>query len=135
MPELNDFMVFLVGVSFAALAYLTSRVFRPRKPSAARQKTVARECRNCKHFNLEEGQGALKQHPAFLMAGQTLSPAKMTVRVTGHDDHGEPIYSEPDYPARATWAEFGACLNPKNAPAHLKWHEHGCDNFEPKEDA
>jgi len=93
---------------------------------------VARECRNCQHFDIREGQAALKNHPAFLMAGEALSPAKMSVRVTGHDEKELPIYSEPCYPLRATWAEFGACMNRENGEPHLQWHEDTCKFYQQK---
>lgn len=93
---------------------------------------VARECRNCKHFDLPEGQAALKNQPAFLMAAETLSPAKMSVKVIGKDDKDNPLYSEPCYPLRAAWSEFGACMNRKNGEPHLQWHEDTCQFYEPK---
>lgn len=93
---------------------------------------IARECRNCKFFDLPEGQAAMRESPAFLAAGAALSPAKMSVRVTGHDDKGLPIYSEPCYPLRATWAEFGACMNRKNGDPHLQWHEDSCQFYQQK---
>lgn len=93
---------------------------------------VARECRNCRFFDLPEGQAAMKNHPAFLMAGEALSPAKMSVRVTGHDEKDLPIYSEPCYPLRATWNEFGACLNRENGDPHLQWCEDTCKFYQPK---
>jgi hypothetical protein len=95
-------------------------------------KPVARECRNCQHFDLPEGQAALKNNPAFLAAGEALSPARMSVRVTGHDEKELPIYSEPCYPLRATWAEFGACMNKENGDPHLQWHEDSCQFYQQK---
>lgn len=97
----------------------------PRQP-------VARECRNCQHFDLPEGQAAMRNHPAFLAAGEALSPAKMSVRVTGHDEKDLPIYSEPCYPLRASWSEFGACMNRDNGDPHLQWCEDTCKFYQQK---
>ncbi len=35
-------------------------------------------CDNCVHFDLEEGQAQLREHPAFMQVSELVSPAKMS---------------------------------------------------------
>jgi hypothetical protein len=61
---------------------LGDRVARATEPPPVELK---RECRNCKHFDLEEGQHAINSHPAFVQAGRYLAPAQMGLNVTYKD--------------------------------------------------
>ena len=79
----------------------------------------AKLCRNCKHFDLEEGQAVLRksEHGAFMHAAALLKPAEMGLKVL-HDDNGEmliddagvPIREKPSLPMKTGWDQAGACL-------------------------
>ncbi len=64
--------VFVLGVLAITLAKRVPRVLAP--PAAP---DVPPACRACKHFDLEEGQAVLRNHPHFLQAAQYVSPAEM----------------------------------------------------------
>ena len=82
---------------------------------------LAHTCANCVHFDVEEGQAAMVQNPAFVKATQYVSPAKMFNR------EGKPAV----VPNKAKWKDFGACM----LDEQVRYNGDGCDRFEPRGDA
>lgn len=123
-----DILVPLLGAVLTAVILYGIYAFSPRRrssrgddvariaPTPRRQLPVLIECATCQHFDLEEGQAALQQYPAFLGAAAVRSPAQMSQRalldahgnVTGWKEDGEDGAGKTT-PLKAKWADFGAC--------------------------
>jgi len=101
---------------------------------------VKRLCRDCKHFDLEEGQAVIASFPSFQRVTQAVPPAQIARKVEreftrtcrmcdgskvvnagtererecqGCDGTGEVLEQElsaPGAPAKAKWDQMGACL-------------------------
>lgn len=135
VPFLLVLFALVVGVGLSLLD--TTKL---RKKLKTPQDPVRPVCNSCRHFDLEEGQAALRNHPVFLRAAAVLSPAEMGRTVSYEkqpcpecktklsagsteiscsmcNNTGEVEVakrSPPSAPYRAKWAEYGACMSPDN---------------------
>jgi hypothetical protein len=91
-----------------------------------------RRCSTCKHFDLEEGQAAMRAHPVFMQAAAVLPPSKMGVVVT-YDADGTRHEKDHDVPATARWPQFGSCGGASQLDADgskvLKWGGDVCPDY------
>ena len=92
-------------------------------------------CEGCQHWDLEEGQAQMAEHPAFVQVTQMVSPAKMSqkAKVDGNgnllmDDKGDVLKTEPGIPHKARWHEFGACSKHLEA----RWKDDKCGEQTPR---
>ncbi len=88
------------------------------------------KCLNCKHFDIEEGQAAMRNHPQFAEVMRHVSPARMANRMRYDKETGKPLDEQPDdvLPQRARWKDFGAC----DVHNEVRYGGDTCDRFEPK---
>lgn len=84
-------------------AVLDQRYQEPQK----RRLPIVPECGSCAKFDLQAGQDAMAQHPAFTQASAHLSPHQMT-RQAEHDDVAGVTPAPTEFQAR--WGQLGACL-------------------------
>jgi hypothetical protein len=121
---------------------LGDRVERATRPPVE----LKRECRNCKHFDLEEGQHAINSHPAFVRAAQHLPPSAMGLNVTYKDcpdcirpdmsdderaqQKREAIESEPEDRCGTCGGSGTIRIEPKSElPLRARWDQFGsCTN-------
>src|SRR5688572_27875690 len=84
---MEAFLVPLLAVVFIGLIAVVILVARQQRgdrsyvtglPPPRRKLPVLIECGTCKHFDLEEGQAFIAQHPAFVAAAAVRSPAQMS---------------------------------------------------------
>jgi hypothetical protein len=109
----------IVGVLLTSLAKI---LHQRRKPT---------RCSTCKHFDLQEGQAAMRAHPVFMQAAAVLPPSKMGTVVT-YDDDGNRHESGPPIAQASRWDQFGACSCPSQLDegnAILKWGGDICPDF------
>lgn len=88
------------------------------------------QCHNCKHFDLEEGQAAMRENPNFMKACAVVPPSRMGVPVMhGDDDKPLPPEQQPrsSVPKKATWEDFGACLEHEE----VRYKHDVCELHEP----
>ncbi len=93
-----------------------------------------KKCRFCKHWDLEEGQEAMRHFPSFMIAANHIPMAEMGRAVVGHDDDGEPIRGPSPVPMKARWDRTGACLCPapdardEEGNPVLRWEGDTCNH-------
>lgn len=76
-------------------------------------------CASCFHWDLEEGQAAMREHGDFVAAASVLAPHQMGTRVRyaeQPDGTLQRIEDKPDITRKAKWTEFGLCQCP--CPSH-----------------
>ena len=62
---------------------------------------LKRQCGNCQHFDLAEGQAVMKRHPPFLAAAAVLQPQQMGRQLLRYDKHACDVCgasADPDNP-------------------------------------
>lgn len=80
----------------------------------------SRKCANCEHFDLEEGQEAMKSNPYFMMAASVVPPSRMgrtlyTPQADGEsfeavqERHGRVQAEHEKTAPKWRWEDFGAC--------------------------
>lgn len=168
MSDFQAFMLFCAVAVVAAAALQILKILDRRRPPrtvpadapASAPTAAPAKCKDCRFFDLEEGQAAIAAHPDFARAAQHLSPAQMNRKVeyepcdnpacwTGPGPeakhlrnpdcdkcHGSGNVAKrelPSLPMRAQWNQFGACMNRRNFEDDtpvLHWHEDSCEHFE-----
>lgn len=130
-----------VAIIFETLALVIVLVWFARK--YLRAPRGPRECNGCTHFDLEEGQAAIAEQPAFQAATQHVSPAMMGRRRDPEASSDEPSADEPSaepdaseqaetpdaanaIPASCKWTDFGACGH----EGQLRWRRDVCAKWE-----
>lgn len=99
-------VIVFVVLCAAFFAWMTQRSFSlPRPASRPEPLLEERLCSGCVFFDLEEGQAFMRQHRAFFEAASHLPPSEMGRQV----DPETELPIDRDIPAKANWAEFGAC--------------------------
>lgn len=130
MQQMLDIAWIIVG-AIAVLSVIGLLVARRRAPQ------LEHVCRNCTHYDLEEGQAALLKNPVFRNVMAATTPADHSRKTlgfelvpcnycAGRDEidpecvlcHGTgkveaPVKSAPSLPAKAKWTDMGACLCPE----------------------
>lgn len=127
----NSFMDWASSVAlFLLLAIVVGLLVRKRAPK------LEHVCRNCTHYDLEEGQVALNKNPVFRNVMASTSPADHSRKLLGFElvpcnycagreeidpecvlckgtgKVESPIKSAPSLPEKAKWTDMGACLCP-----------------------
>lgn len=68
------------------------------------QPDAAKKCSTCVHFDLADGQAAMRAHGPFAVAAQFVPPYEMGAQAT---PEGEIIAR--DIPMKSAWEEYGHC--------------------------
>ncbi len=117
----------LVTLFLLAGAVWGLSVLIPKVWQFYRKWTAPKTCKNCRHFDFQEGQAAMPSHPSFIQAAAVLPPSLMGSPV---DEYGNRTRHK-GLPLAAKWNEFGACqVDPEDG--HLRWGGDSCEKWSRK---
>lgn len=137
---MHELPLVLLGLATICLiSWALARWLPPLKPaSAPAELAQARTCSYCKHFDLEEGQAVLAQHPAFLRAAAVVSPAQIGRRVEREYERDCKLCDGRGKTLLAVHGQLDACrgcggtgkvleqeLSPPAAPQKAQWNQCG----------
>lgn len=127
--------IILIAITAAILVAIGIAFGRRRAPTP--EPTLEHVCRNCTHYDLEEGQAALNKNPVFRNVMAATSPADHSRKLLGFEQVDcnycvgreeidpqcvlckgtgkveAPIKSAPSLPMKAKWTDMGACTCPE----------------------
>lgn len=103
-------------------------------PQAAtrRLEVLQPTCRNCAHWDREEGQQVMDKFPAFKGASTAITPAEMAYGYDYDPETGDRLALKgPKSATTFAWPDFGAC----SVHAELRHVSDTCADFAVREDA
>lgn len=110
--EVSHIVVLLLAVLALRYVRLSWRAYNRKLSVRIARGKVDKACELCRHWNLQLGQRAIADNPAFHEASQYVSPNKHSrsvAQVEGEDDVAPPEDRELLPVLEDSWARFGGC--------------------------